>query len=78
MEELKKRIFDLSVDSWQRYTETLQSLPHAWLSTVKRMGAEPAVIDTLGDPLSFNKFAAATISFSRLIIRNSPEQHIGL
>ena len=78
VEELKKRIFDLSADSWQRYTQTLQSLPHAWLSTVKRMGTEPAVVDTLGDPLSFNKLAAATISFSRLIRRNSPEQNIGL
>ncbi len=78
VEELKKRIFDLSIDSWQRYTETLQSLPNAWLSTVKRMGSEPAVVDTLGEPLSFNKLAAVTICFSRLIKGNSPEQNIGL
>jgi len=78
VDELKKRILDLSVDSWQLYTQTLPSLPHAWLSTVKRMGAEPAVVDTLGDPLSFNKLAAVTIAFSRLIRRNSPEQNIGL
>jgi acyl-[acyl-carrier-protein]-phospholipid O-acyltransferase/long-chain-fatty-acid--[acyl-carrier-protein] ligase len=78
VENLKKHIFELSVDSWERYTQTLGSLPHEWLATVKRMGSEPAVVDTLGDPLSFNKFAAVTICFSRLFQKNSPEQNIGL
>jgi acyl-[acyl-carrier-protein]-phospholipid O-acyltransferase / long-chain-fatty-acid--[acyl-carrier-protein] ligase len=78
VENLKKHIFELSVDSWERYTQTLGSLPHEWLATVKRMASEPAVVDTLGDPLSFNKFAAVTICFARLFQKNSPEQNIGL
>lgn len=77
-DELKRRISELSIDAWQRYTESLETLPNAWLSTVKRMSSEPAVTDTTGDPLSFNRFAAATICFSRLIRRRSPEQNIGL
>ncbi|MFT7461567.1 MAG: acyl-[acyl-carrier-protein]-phospholipid O-acyltransferase, partial [Planctomycetota bacterium] len=75
---LKKRIFELSIESWQRYTESLPSLPHAWLHTVKRMGSETSVVDTLGNPLSYNKFAAVTFAFSRLIKRASPEQNIGI
>lgn len=75
---LKKRIIELSVDSWQRYTESLQNIPHAWLDTVKRMGAEPAVVDTPGEPLSYDKFASATFAFSKLIRRKSPEHNVGL
>ena len=78
VDELKKHIFELSVDSWQRYTQTLESIPREWLSTVKRMGSEPAVVDTLGDPISFTKLAAITICFSRIFKRNSPEKNIGI
>lgn len=74
VEELKRRIFELSVDSWQLYTQSLPSLGEAWLATVKRLGDEIAVVDTLGESLSFSRLAAATFSFSRHI-RNHNESH---
>ena len=77
-DELKRRISELSIDAWQRYTESLETVPGAWLSTVKRMPSEPAIADTTGDPLSFSRLAAATICFSRLIRKNSSEQNIAL
>ncbi|MFQ5660880.1 MAG: acyl-[ACP]--phospholipid O-acyltransferase [Gammaproteobacteria bacterium] len=77
-EELKKRVFDLSITAWQRHTDSLLPLAPAWLTTVKRLGAETAIADTSGEPLSFYRLATAGICFSRLIGQNSPEQNIGL
>ena len=77
-DELKRRISELSIDAWQRYTGALEPLHRSFFNTVKRMPTEPAVTDTAGEPLSFSKFAAATICFSRLIRKNSTETHIGL
>ncbi|NKB36853.1 MAG: MFS transporter [Gammaproteobacteria bacterium] len=75
---LKKRVFELSIDSWQRYTESLQPLPHAWLDTVKRMSSEASIVDTGSEPMSNSRFAAITLAFSRLIARHSHERNIGL
>lgn len=78
VDELKKRILDLSIESWQRYTESLPILPHAWLATVKRMASEPATVDTNGDALSYRKMAAVTIAFSRHIRGHNPQQNVGI
>ncbi len=75
---LKKRIFELSVDSWQRYTETLQPLPHAWLDTVKSMSTEVSIFDSGSETMSNSRFAAVTFAFSRLIAHRSKEKNIGL
>ncbi len=77
-EDLKRKVFDLSISTWQIHTSGLPTLPNAWLDTVKRMKSEPSVVDTTGDAISHRKFATATIQFSRLIKKNSPEQNIGL
>ncbi len=78
VEELKQRIFDLSIESWQRYTETLPILSHAWLATVKRMASEPAIVDSNGSALSYRKMAAVTIAFARHIRRHASGDNIGL
>ena len=76
---LKKRVFELSVDSWQRYTENLPSISHAWLDTVKRMGNEASVVDTGSEPLSNSRFAAACFAFAKLIGKRSKEEkNVGL
>ncbi|MEE9343536.1 MAG: MFS transporter, partial [Gammaproteobacteria bacterium] len=76
--ELKQQVFELSVHSWEDYTRSLQTLPNAWLTTASRMGNKMAIADTTGEPMDYNKLATATILFSRLIEKYSPEQNIGL
>lgn len=76
---LKRRVFDLSITSWQEYAETLPTLPDAWIDTVKAMGNEMAIADTLiSAPLSANQALTAAIAFARRIRKLSPEQNIGL
>jgi acyl-[acyl-carrier-protein]-phospholipid O-acyltransferase/long-chain-fatty-acid--[acyl-carrier-protein] ligase len=75
---LKRRVFDLSITSWKTYTESLQTLPNAWIDTVKSVGSEMALADTMGDPLSARRAFTASAAFSRKIYKLSPEQNIGL
>ena len=77
-DELKKRIFDLSIDSWEHYTSDLPSIGAAFIDTAKRNGDELTVADSLAGPLTGNKFLTGVICFSRLIKKYSKEQNVGL
>ena len=77
-EELKQRIFDLSVDSWEIYTRTLTSLPWEWMATAKRNANELAIADAIGDPLINTHLLVAVLCLSRIIEKHSPEQNIGM
>ena len=75
---VKRRVFDISVDSWQQHIATLPTLPAAWIATSKRIGSELAIADTLTDPLSGNQALTAAIMLSRRILRASPEPVVGI
>lgn len=75
---LKKRIFDLSVDSWEHYTEHLPTIGSGFIDTAKRNADELVVADSIAGSLNGHKFLTAAICFSRLIKKHSPEQNIGL
>ncbi len=76
---VKQRVFDLSIDTWERHTRTLDPIPLAWLRAAKRQGGALCLADAQGDTaLSGHKTLAAVLAFSRLIRRHSPEQNIGL
>ena len=77
-ENLKKRIFDLSIDSWEHYTSNLPSIGSAFMDTAIRNRDELMIADSIAGPLTGNKFLTAVICFSRLIKKYSPEQNIGL
>ena len=77
-DELKKKVFDLSITAWDEYTKAQDSISLAWLKMAKRMGFKQSVIDTRGETLSNYKLVAATMGFSKLIDKNSPEQNVGL
>jgi acyl-[acyl-carrier-protein]-phospholipid O-acyltransferase/long-chain-fatty-acid--[acyl-carrier-protein] ligase len=77
--ELKRRIFDLSIEAWDHHTQTLDPIPLAWLRTARRRGTENCVADAGGGiTLSGYKTLTAVIAFSRLIRKRSPQQNIGL
>jgi acyl-[acyl-carrier-protein]-phospholipid O-acyltransferase / long-chain-fatty-acid--[acyl-carrier-protein] ligase len=77
-ENLKKRIFDLSIDSWEHYTSHLPTIGSAFIDTAKRNGDELTVADSIAGSLNGNKFLTGVICFSRLIKKYSKEQNIGL
>lgn len=77
--ELKQAIFDLSIDAWEQHTQTLDPIPLAWLRTAKRRGGDLSLADAQGGvSLSGYKTLTATLAFSRLIKKRSPEQNVGL
>ncbi|MGH1486409.1 MAG: acyl-[ACP]--phospholipid O-acyltransferase [Cellvibrionaceae bacterium] len=75
---LKRRVFDLSISSWQAYAQTLPTLPHAWIDSVKRQGNTLSIADTLGQPLSTQQALTGAVAFSNKIKKISPEKNIGL
>ncbi|HIM08478.1 MAG TPA: acyl-[ACP]--phospholipid O-acyltransferase [Gammaproteobacteria bacterium] len=77
-ETLKKRICDLSIDSWEHYTANLPTIGSAFIDTAKCNGDELSVADSIAGSLNNNKFLTSVICFSRLIKKHSPEQNIGL
>ncbi|MCG8429233.1 MAG: MFS transporter, partial [Chromatiales bacterium] len=77
--ELKQQVFDLSIDTWEQHTQTMEPIPQAWLRTAKRCGSDLSLADAQGGTtLSGYKTMTAVIAFSRLIAQRSPEQNIGL
>jgi acyl-[acyl-carrier-protein]-phospholipid O-acyltransferase / long-chain-fatty-acid--[acyl-carrier-protein] ligase len=77
-ENLKRRIFDLSIDSWELYTSNLPTIGSAFITTAKRNSDDLMVADTVSGTLTGNKFLTAVICFSRLIKKYSREQNVGL
>ncbi len=75
---VKQRVFELSIASWKRYTETLPGIPAAWLEALKRMDGDMLLADSVTGTLSARRFGAAVLTFARLIERLSPEQNVGI
>jgi acyl-[acyl-carrier-protein]-phospholipid O-acyltransferase/long-chain-fatty-acid--[acyl-carrier-protein] ligase len=75
---LKKRIFDLSILSWETYINTQATLPEIWIDTVKSQKSEFAIADTLSTPISPSKALAAATAFAKRIKSSSSAQNIGL
>ena len=77
-DQLKRKVFDLSVKSWNSYTENLPTLTHTWIDTVKRLKYDNAIIDPITGNLSASKALAGAITFSKHIRKISPEKNIGI
>ena len=78
-DELKRQVLELSIDTWEHHTQTLDPIPLAWLRSAKRRGNEPCLADASATTtLSGYKTLTAVIAFSRLIRKRSQEQNIGL
>ncbi len=78
-DELKKVMFELQIESWNKYIDTLKPLPNAWLKMAKKNGGKLAVADSTGTELGAQKFAAVVKTFSQEIDKRShDEQNIGI
>jgi len=77
--ELKRQVLELSIDTWEHHTQTLDPIPLAWLRSAKRCGRESCLADASATTtLSGYKTLTAVIAFSHLIRKRSQEQNIGL
>ncbi len=78
-DELKQVIFQLQIESWSKYIDTLKPIQHTWLKMAKKRGEKLAVADATGTKLGSQKLAAVVKSFSKQIEKKSQnEQNIGI
>jgi len=77
-EVLKRRVFDLSINAWESYKQSLPNLADAWIESAKRVGPDMAIADTASKPLSATDALVASILLSRQITVSSAAQNIGI
>ena len=80
--EVKQKVFELSYTSWEQYTETLPTLPEAWIETAKSAPAKHSAnnycaVDWGGEKLSHLKMLTGTMLFSRRI-RKTYGERVGI
>jgi len=77
-EAVKAKVFELSIQSWDSYTKNLESLPEAWIDTVKSNGSAMATAELGSEPVSHVRLLTVAVAFSRRIKANSPETNVGI
>ena len=78
-DELKKVVFELQIESWSKYVDTLEPLQNAWLKMAKSQSSHLAIADSTGTELGAQKFAAVVRTFATQIDKHSHnEQNIGI
>ena len=75
---VKRRVFDLSVSSWEAHAQTLPTLAEAWVESGRQVGTKLAIADTLGTELTGLRALAGAITMAGRIAKWSPEQNVGL
>lgn len=75
--EVKQQVLKLSVHAWNEYTDSLPTLPRAFIRTAKASPSEWALTDLNGPVLSHKRLLTACILFCRRM-RAIPEQNLGL
>lgn len=78
VEELKRRVFDLSIEAWQRHTEKLGTVPGAFIAAAKRTGGDLAIADTVSGGLSGWRTLTGVILIARFVRRLCREPNVGL
>ena len=77
--ELKRAIFELQIESWSKYVDSLKPIQQSWLKMAKMQGEKLCVADSTGTELSNHKFAAVVFAFAQKIREKSAdEQNIGI
>ncbi|TNF44046.1 MAG: acyl-[ACP]--phospholipid O-acyltransferase, partial [Epsilonproteobacteria bacterium] len=77
--EVKKAVFDLSIESWKHYAESLPSLQKAWIHTAKNVGNKLCIADSTGVTLNAHRFITGTLMMASVLkekVRSS--QNIGV
>lgn len=75
--EVKHKVFEMSVATWNDYAETLDTLPRTFIKTAKEKPAKWAVVDSNGSPITHHKFLSGCLMI-RKHIKDLPGENIGL
>ncbi|MEA2049704.1 MAG: acyl-[ACP]--phospholipid O-acyltransferase [Campylobacterota bacterium] len=75
--QVKQSVFELSVDSWNRYIQEFKNIDSVYINTVKQKGSDIALVDSRGEEYSYCKMLTLNIMFKKFIEKH-PEQNIGL
>jgi len=76
---VKKAVFDLSVQSWKTYADTLPCVQKAWLSSAKEVGSKLCMADSTGVELSGDRFITGVFMIaSKLKPQLKETQNVGL
>ncbi|MBV0932061.1 acyl-[ACP]--phospholipid O-acyltransferase [Marinobacterium weihaiense] len=68
-EAVKQAVVELSVRAWNEYTDTLETLPAAFIRTAKSAPTDWALTDLNGPVLNHRRLLTASILFSRRLKR---------
>ena len=75
--EVKKKVFELSIHTWDHHTAFLETIPQAFVRSMKSADNGYAISDVDGEPLSHRRLLTACTLFSRRI-KKTAGQNIGL
>lgn len=75
---LKQKVFELSIEAWDHYSDSLPPIPNAWLATAKRRMRQTSIIDSVGTQLSNHRVLMSTLMFSREIKQATQRDTVGL
>jgi len=76
--DVKKAVFELSINAWQEYSKNLEPIASAWVENLSENPAKIAVADSTGVELSKTRFATAVFLFNKKLKPLLKEQNIGL
>ncbi|MCZ6829927.1 MAG: acyl-[ACP]--phospholipid O-acyltransferase [Gammaproteobacteria bacterium] len=77
-EQLKQKVFDLSISAWDVYCSGLDNIPLAWLRTARRAPNKVCSVDSSGTRLSNRQMVAAVTCFSKAMKLKRKYQNVGL
>lgn len=76
---VKSAVFDLSINTWQSYTDDLPTIAHAWIDRVKQNGSADCLTDIqTNNTLSRRKALTGALLFARRFKDQNKEQHLAL
>ena len=75
---LKQCVFELSVEAWDEYTNTLPTIPQAWISAAKRRPKQASIIDSSGKQLNNQQVLTSVLLFSGEVSRRTDKNAVGL
>ena len=75
--DVKKKVFELSIRTWEQYTQTLETLPQAFIRNMKNADSGYAIADVDGGPISHKKLLTAATLFAKRV-KKTAGNNIGL
>lgn len=76
---VKRKVFDISIQSWQTYVEDLPTINKLWIQSAKQTGFKPAIIDnTLNVTLSGYRALTSSIILARRVRALCKKQNVGI